>query len=257
MTLPHFHIPESLGTFLKDEELRLVLSTDIIAHMITLRLRPNERFTLVDPTGQTHTFELLEKPARKITSLPVRFCHSHHFKRPAFVRLVQGISKGERMDQTIRQVTELGIAAIIPLESARSTVRLKEADRLKKQERWQRIACAAADQSACTFVPEVYKPCNLAEALSLVSGDLLLVAWEEFSGQGIREAIADTDSSSGVSLFIGPEGGFEKAEVDEMIAAGAIPLTLGHTVLRTETAAVIASALVLHELGELGNRPAP
>ena len=285
MTLPHFHIFRQVGVYSTDvypagvcptdvypagvcpadvypagvypenRALELILEKDTITHMVTLRMKARERFVLVDQNARADTFELLEAPSRNLGQVRVRFCERRQYSRAATVSLVQGISKAERMDQTIRQVTELGVAFIIPMQSARSTVLLTPETSLGKQERWQRLAHAAASQAACAFVPEVAAPAKLSDILPLVSqNDVLLVAWEEYTGGGIHEALAGVGKNAHVCVFVGPEGGFDEEEVKTLCAAGAKPVSLGGTILRTETAAVIACALVLHELGELGNR---
>jgi len=243
-----------------EDRYTLALDAEILAHLSTLRTRAGECFVLVDADGRATTFELLEAPRRKASALTVRICGRICYTRPAKLTLVQGISTTERMDQTIRQATELGISRIIPLESMRSTVRLTPESRLKKQDRWQRLARAAADQATCTLVPDIVAPCKLTESLSLIRDcDVVLLAWEDFHGPGIRTALAahlaDTCERKlpHVALFVGPEGGFDPAEVEILTTVGAVLVSLGRTILRTETAAVVASALVLHELGELGN----
>ena len=285
MTLPHFHIPDcndSLGLpgqgksdayddtnridqlpidnnqnpYSASDEFELPLIPDILAHLCTLRIGIGERFVLVDSSGNATSYEACATPHRKSNTLAVRLCERWVYQRPAAVTLIQGISVAERMDLTIRQTTELGVSRIVPLESARSTVRLTPESRLLKQKRWQRLALAAADQAACAMVPEITAPLMLADAIKTVSDcDVLLVAWEEYDGPGIREALLSYEETNKphVGIFIGPEGGFEASEVAVLQAAGAIPVSLGSSILRTETAAVVAVALILHELGELGN----
>ena len=271
MTVPHFHITESIRNTdsycasCEADSIELTLEKDIVTHMHSLRMDKGERFVLVDPRGHASTYELCEAPPRipqKKESDPtvrVKLCAYEVYERTTFLTLVQGISTADRMDQTVRQTTELGVAQIIPLQSARVTVRLVDAvARSQKQERWQRIARSAAEQATCAFVPSVKRPCNLTEALAAVADhDVLVVAWEECDEGGIRELMEQYDTEGRrlrVALFVGPEGGFEPFEIEQMRTAGAKPISLGATVLRTETAAVVASALVIHELGGLGRR---
>jgi 16S rRNA (uracil1498-N3)-methyltransferase len=276
MTLPHFHIatdsstePSSPEAYKEGARCALALPRDIITHMRSLRMVQGECFVLVDLKGKATRYELCEALSRTVPkdcteiTLQVRVGESRQYTRTACVTLVQGISTADRMDQTIRQTTELGIQGIIPLECARSTVRLSDDTRSKKHMRWQRIAQSAAEQAACAFVPTITRPCTLAQALVHVAYyDLCLVAWEEYSDKGIRDALAEVRTHhphnplSSIALFVGTEGGFDAPEVTQMCDAGAVTVSLGSTVLRTETAAVVASALVLHELGALGNEGA-
>jgi 16S rRNA (uracil1498-N3)-methyltransferase len=79
-----------------------------------------------------------------------------------------------------------------------------------------------------------------------------LIAWEGEPERTLRQALSETNGLTDVALFIGPEGGYEAAEVEEATAHGVLPMTLGRRILRTETAAVVGAALVLYELGEMG-----
>jgi 16S rRNA (uracil1498-N3)-methyltransferase len=201
---------------------------------------------------------------------------------------VQGISATDRMDQTIRQTTELGIRRIIPLESERSTVRLDDEARAAKRRRWERVARGAAEQSGQLVLPAIEMPCALPEALALLvtlGCEGLVFFWEEPGGLSLGEAleqlglVRERPATDGqlrlesqpvfqheaqpepqparqprLAVFIGPEGGFSEAEATLIRAQGAQVATLGATILRTETAAVVACALILHQLGGLGAR---
>ena len=106
-------------------------------------------------------------------------------------------------------------------------------------------------------VPDISEPVELEQALALLSGyDVLICCWEEPGGFSIRDALKNSLTSGTypkVALFVGPEGGFSASEVDFIRQHGALVVTLGITFLRTETAAAVASALVLYELGHLGS----
>jgi 16S rRNA (uracil1498-N3)-methyltransferase len=162
------------------------------------------------------------------------------------------------MDLTVRQATELGLARIIPLESEYSTVRLEGAAREAKRRRWQRIARSAIEQSGRLSLPIIEAPLELEGALGLV-GDCgpLLFFWEEPGGSALDDVLAATREEDGAAvseavILIGPEGGFSATEAELVQMAGAHTVTLGDAILRTETAALVASALVLYRLGGLG-----
>lgn len=238
------------------QTLTLTLPKDVIDHMHTLRLRAGEHIVLVDAPGHGLEFELITAANKKTQQLEVRLLGEHTSTPPLQLTLVQGISTADRMDQTIRQATELGVSRIIPLESARSTVQLTGTMREKKRERWQRIARCAAEQSGQLRKPQIEPPVGLAVALELLKDqDVLLFFWEEEGGSSLAETLAEGVrgmKKPRVALFIGPEGGFSVAEAECINAVGAKTVTLGKAILRTETAAVVASALVLYQLGALG-----
>jgi len=171
------------------------------------------------------------------------------------LHLYQSITKGERFEWLVEKGTEIGVARFVPLITARSVVRTG-ADG-SKAERWRRIAVEAAEQCGRSAVPLVDAPLSFDDALASAEGVLLLpyesageTAW---SVQRALDAEIDAVFALGaVSIFIGPEGGFEEAEVARAQAAGAAIVTMGARVLRSETAGLVASMLVMHASGELG-----
>jgi len=254
MSLPHFFIHEQIEG-VAGEFVAIPLDRDVAAHLKTLRLKAGERIVLIDRPG--HGWKLILSDTPDIKRGIVEGCLENEMRSQmrADLTLIQGISAADRMDQTIRQVTELGVSRIIPLESERSNVRLQNSSRDKKRERWQKVAISAAEQSAQLRYPAVERPVGLDEALALLAGyDLLLFFWEEadVALSSVFTRYGDERNPSKVGFFIGPEGGFSHAEAERIKAFGALELSLGPTILRTETAAVVASALILYQLGALG-----
>jgi len=174
------------------------------------------------------------------------------------VTLLQGVGKGEKMDAVVRQCTEVGVERVVPLMTSRAVVRLDARKADPRRERWQRIAAEAAKQAQRDAVPQVAPVTMLGDvAAQLTRHALVLVCWEDADAVGVRAAIARHAPAPGasVAVVVGPEGGLSAEEVAVLVDAGAVPVSLGPTVLRTETAGVVASALVIHELGGLGGEP--
>lgn len=174
------------------------------------------------------------------------------------VTLLQGLSRGPKMDLVVQKATEIGVRRIVPVTMRRSVVRLTPADGATKAERWRRIAAEAAKQSQRPDVPRVDEPMDLDDVRPVLSGlDAVLVPWEESEGAGIGDALASLGATptGRVAVVVGPEGGMEDDEVERLVALGAVVVSLGPTILRTETAALVALALVSYELGGLGGRP--
>jgi 16S rRNA (uracil1498-N3)-methyltransferase len=169
------------------------------------------------------------------------------------VTLAQALAKGEKMDIVVRQATELGVLRIVPFAAERSVVRLEPARAAVRTERWRRIAGSAAKQAHRADVPQVDEPVTLPDLPSALAGTTMLVAWEDADGApGIAAALATANGARGVSVIVGPEGGLTSGEVALLRDAGAACVSLGPTILRTETAGVVATALALHSLGGLG-----
>jgi 16S rRNA (uracil1498-N3)-methyltransferase len=172
----------------------------------------------------------------------------------ARLTLVQGLAKGEKMDDVVRQATELGVSRIIPFAAERSVVRLDGAKAAARVERWRRIAGEAAKQAQRIDLPSVRSIAKLEDLAGMLASSVVLVAWEDAeAAPGIGDAIdSRLDPDTDVAVVVGPEGGLTPFEVTTLASAGATVVSLGGTVLRTETAGVVATALALYARGGLG-----
>jgi 16S rRNA (uracil1498-N3)-methyltransferase len=171
---------------------------------------------------------------------------------PLAVTLAQGVSRGERMDYAIQKATELGVARIAPLLCERSVVRLDAAQAARKLEHWRGVAAAAAGQCGRAVVPEIAAPCRLPEhlaaAVPAAPGACRLVLAPQAT-QGPRQLPAGLTA---LELLIGPEGGLSDGELQAATLTGYAALRLGPRVLRTETAAAAAIAVLQALYGDLG-----
>jgi 16S rRNA (uracil1498-N3)-methyltransferase len=164
--------------------------------------------------------------------------------------LAQGIPKGSKMDLIVEKAVELGAAAIVPLRSDR-VVGERTGDH--KSERWQRIAKTAAQQCGRTVIPHIAPIATWDELIaSFASYDRVYLPWELADVKPLRETFETDAPQIGSALFvIGPEGGFSSNEVDRAIAGGAIPISLGTRILRTETVALVVLTAFAYARGEL------
>ena len=215
-----------------------------------LRVRPGQALEVFDGAGRAFAasvsavdddaVELVlgearsERPQRRIT-------------------VIQGLPKAEKMEWIIEKATELGAAAILPISTTRAVARL-EADRASKRvTRWRRIAEEAARQCGRADVPEILEPRSLPAIFEAVgSATRVLVLDEAERDRRLSEAVRAEPALAPLALAVGPEGGWERAEVAALISAGAVPVTLGRNVLRTETAALAALTVIRHLDGQLG-----
>ncbi|MBR5474474.1 MAG: 16S rRNA (uracil(1498)-N(3))-methyltransferase, partial [Lachnospiraceae bacterium] len=152
--------------------------------------------------------------------------------------LFQCLPKGDKMEWVIQKNTELGVAEVIPVASKRAVVKLDAKKAKAKVERWQAIAKSAAEQSKRTVVPTVQPVMSFKEALAYAKElDLLVIPYENAEGMAATKAwLASVKPGLSIGILIGPEGGFEHEEVEQAMAMGWQPLTLGRRILRTETA---------------------
>jgi len=160
--------------------------------------------------------------------------------------LVLAVFKFDRMEWAIEKCTELGVSRIMPLIARRTDAHLAAAA-AKRVERWRRIALQAAEQSRRAAPPEVAAPGELGEVLGRASGLRILLAEAERRTH-LREIIGTAPVTDEILLAIGPEGGWTDDELKRFQQAGWIPASLGNAILRAETAAIAATAIILSSL---------
>ena len=180
----------------------------------------------------------------------IRFVKQGGLELPAQVFLFQGLPKGDKMDLIVQKSVELGVTEIIPVATKRSIVKLDEKKAGRKEERWNKISEAAAKQSRRQHIPKVRSVMEWQEALNYAKEfEVKLIPYELSSGmeetKGQIESIAPGQR---VGIFIGPEGGFEEEEINLAKEGGAIPITLGKRILRTETAGFTILAWIMYHL---------
>ena len=233
-----------------------ITGTDVNHITRVLRLTKGDRVLLLDGAGSVFLAEI-EKASRDavtcliIERLPVADGPSVR------VTLIQGIPKGEKMELIVQKGTEIGVRRFVPLVCERSLVRLDGEKALRKRERWQRVAAEAAKQCRRADIPEVAAPAKWEEVLgSLAPETVALIPWEEEYQRTLKAFLRENSPGpeQEVTVFIGPEGGFAETEVARARERGVAPLSLGPRILRTETAGLIVSALVLFQWGDLGGQ---
>ena len=170
------------------------------------------------------------------------------------VTLYQGLPKADKVDYVTQKCTEAGVYAVRILEMARSVSRLDGKDAARKAERWQRIAQEAAKQSGRAHVPAVEVVSARRAEAAMKAHDLVLVPWEEASAVSLKEAVRACPQAKDIALVIGPEGGMSAEEVEAYRALGAVPVTLGPRIFRTETAGLAALVMLLYERGDYGDK---
>lgn len=211
-----------------------------------LRLTPGTSVELLDGVGGLYRAELDQVSKSGVVARVGEALPSTEPRTQ--VTLYQGVAKGEKMDWIIQKAVELGVRCIQPVSFVRCVAQGQH-----KAERWQRIALEAAKQCGRGRIPEVKEPLPLDAALPLMRHEQCLVPWEAERSRALSEALSP--SAADIGLVIGPEGGLDSMELDMLSRCGAISVTLGPRILRTETAAVAALAMVLYAMGDMGCRP--
>jgi 16S rRNA (uracil1498-N3)-methyltransferase len=218
-----------------------------------LRLEEGAEVAVTDGRGQAYLCRL-HSMSREAVEAAV-LAPLQEDKEPRLkVVLCQGIPKGDKMDQVVQKTVELGVTEIVPLITRRCVVRLDEGKKTERQQRWQKIAISSLEQSGRNHLPRIREPLLLSQLLKGWGEESLLtiMPWEGEASQGLRAVLAGNPDPGGVRILIGPEGGFSPGEVQEAAAAGAVPVTLGPRIFRTETAGPAVIAMILYHFGELG-----
>ncbi|TCJ12905.1 16S rRNA (uracil(1498)-N(3))-methyltransferase [Parasulfuritortus cantonensis] len=243
MPIPRFHcaMPLPPGR-------RVALPDAVARHAVgVLRLRDGDDVILFNGDGSECLGQLIRtgKGAEvdlKATCAPAR-------ESPFAITLVQGVSSGERMDYTLQKAVELGVTRIQPIMMKRTIVRLDEDKRVKRRQHWQGVVIAACEQCGRNHLPEVDPILDFHEWLATASArDGVRLLLDPEASQRLRELPAPAGA---VTLLAGPEGGFDPNEREMLRRLGFLPMSLGPRILRTETAAITAMAVIQGLWGDI------
>jgi 16S rRNA (uracil1498-N3)-methyltransferase len=223
---------------------KITLSLDETRHLRdVLRLREGEKVNVFDGDGKEFLCEI-ETISKKETSLKIiKEIAPSSPESNLNLTLAVALLKGEKFDLVIQKAVELGVCKLVPLNTKRADVRLKDAD--KKQERWQKIALEACKQSGRARLMSIEMPVDFEKFIRVADGARILFA--ERSGAGFSTIDADKK----ITALVGSEGGWENAEIEFAASNGFQIITLGGRILRAETAAIAISALLQNNFGDL------
>ena len=225
-----------------------------MAHQIkhVLRLRVGQVVVVLDNRGSAYdvTLETVEGPvvAGRITAR-----RAAGGEPRAWLHLYLGLAQREKFEWMLQKCTEVGACAFTPLITSRSLAQGRE-EAAKKYPRWESILREAAEQAGRGRIPELRPPLAFKEAVQETGklNQLSLLAWEAEHTITLKQALqglcADPGAHPHLACFIGPEGGFAEDEVSLARTGGLVAVTLGERILRMETAAVVATTLVLYEM---------
>jgi len=212
-----------------------------------LRLRPGDEIDVSDSAEFEYHVEILSLTSDVVSA---RILDKQAFAREPQLRvtLFQGVPKQGKMEEIIQKSTELGVHEICPVFTHRSVV-TETKNTGKKTERWQRVASEAVKQCRRGLIPVVREPGHLKDLLEEFSRyDLVLFPYEDEQEKSIKEVLRSLpEKPETVAVFIGPEGGFSEEEAKQVIKAGGVSVSLGKTILRTETAGPAALAMIFYE----------
>jgi 16S rRNA (uracil1498-N3)-methyltransferase len=216
-----------------------------------LRMKPGDTVIASDGSGHDYTVRL-DSVGPRATGTVLGMA-ARGLESPLAITLVQGVPKGDKMEAIVRAATELGVARVQPVVTARTVVRLGAGAAVERAERWRRVAREAAKQCGRAVVPDVAAPTPLLPFLEAAAreSDLAVCLWEG-AAPPLAAALSDAAWPRRATVLVGPEGGLDATEADAAKRAGWRVVSLGARVLRTETAGPAIIAILQSRFGDLG-----
>lgn len=214
-----------------------------------LRMKCGERIRISSASGRNFFCEIAEISGELVRADIIEEL-LEDTELPNKIYLFQGLPKNDKMELIIQKAVELGVYEVIPVAMKNCVVKLDDKKAASKVSRWQEIAKSAAKQSKRSLIPQVETPMSYKLAIARAKEcDVILVPYENERGmQATREVLSAIAPGQSIAIFIGPEGGFDTAEVELAREAGAHLISLGNRILRTETAGLATLAMLIYQL---------
>ena len=239
-----FFIPR--GNIFED---KLIINGEDVNHIIkVLRFECGNVLTCCDGMGNDYSVKISDISKKEIVCDIIE-TNKAETEANIKVTLIQGIPKASKMDYIIQKTTELGICDIYPCELSRC---VSKPEGGKKIERWQKIAREAAKQSGRGIVPEVHNTIHIDAAIEILkSSEVAFVPYECAEELYLKPVLLAHKNAKSAAFLIGPEGGFDKSEIEKLIDNDIKIVTLGKRILRTETAGEAVLSMVMYEIGDI------
>lgn len=234
--MPRFHVPQPLAT-----GQQLELPPEVAHHINVVRMEPGDTLTLFNGDGGEYTAVLTDVQKKKAWA-ELKLFHPREVELPFAVTLAQALPEGSKMDWIIEKAVELGVAAIQPLAARRCVVRLSAERAEKKLEHWNGIVVSASEQCGRNRLAAVTPPLEFRDWIGRQDLHKRVILTPRAT-----ESLADWarhQPAQALTIMVGPEGGFSDEEEAEALKQGALPLSIGPRVLRTETAALAAVSIL-------------
>lgn len=215
-----------------------------------LRMKNGDRLYLFNGSDEEFDGQILDVQKNK-TIVSIGNKRKINKESPIEIVIGQGIPKGQKIDEMIPRVTELGATALTPLITERSDLKKISPQKIV---RWKKIAKSSTEQTGRTKILEICPPSTLSELLQRYQGHEKILFYELEDSLTLEQAL-ENSSSQKFCLIIGPEGGFSKNEIDVARQKGCYIVSLGKRILRTETVAPAVTAIFQYVKGDLGRRP--
>ncbi len=222
------------------------LPDEVFRHAVqVLRMKPGALLNLFDGQGLEYQAQL-EQVGKRQATVSLKQQIDTDNESPLDILLMQGISRGERMDYAIQKAVELGVKRIMPVVTERCNVQLSGDRAEKRINHWQGVIISACEQSGRSYLPDLLPITSIDAALENVNDACKLVLDPE-----AIKSFSSVKKADQIALLIGPEGGLSETEVQRANDVGFTGITLGPRILRTETASAAALAMVQAGWGDI------
>ena len=230
-------------------ETKGIITGDDAKHIAkVLRMKTGEKLVACDCRGNDYDCVISEVTDKQV-ELTVERAYPSETEPTVRVTLYQAMPKSDKMELIIQKAVELGVSAIVPVQTKRCVSRPDAKSMAKKLERYNRIALEAAKQCGRGRIPEVLPMLDYSEALTAMKADERAFLFYENSTSSFRKELEQKVAS--VSIMVGAEGGFEEEEVHKALEQGIASLSLGKRILRCETAPLAALSIIMYETGNM------
>ncbi|MBQ9658441.1 MAG: 16S rRNA (uracil(1498)-N(3))-methyltransferase [Clostridia bacterium] len=245
--MPKFFVKQEQ---VKNQEIEII-NEDVKHIKNVLRKQIDDEIEICDnDTGKNYMCKIEEIQKEKIICKIIQKLES--ISEPKVkVSIFQGLPKADKMELIIQKSVELGVEKIIPTNLKRCIVKIDKKEEKKKLERWQKISEVAAKQSGRDTIPQIKNIINIKELCEKVKEyDIILVAYEQEKENTLKQELQKIKNkpNAKIGVVIGPEGGIDAEEIEQLKQAGAKIITLGQRILRTETVALNVLSIIMYEL---------
>lgn len=227
-----------------------IIGEDVNHIANVLRKQIGEELKLCNIDTSDNFFCKIESIGKESIECLILDKHSAIAEPKIDITIFQGLPKAEKMEFIIQKCTELGAKEFVPVEMERCIVKIDKKSSAKKIERWQKVAETAAKQSGRDIIPKVENLINFKNLLNLIEKyDIVLLAYENEKNNTIKNVLKNIEKQANLKIgaIIGPEGGIAVDEACKLQEAGAIPVSLGNRILRTETAGMAITNIITYE----------
>lgn len=241
----HFFVnPKAVG-----EKIITITGTDVNHIKNVLRMKDGEEILISDGRGHDFFCEIKSLTEQEIVA-EIKDKIFEGTELSCEFYLFQGLPKSDKMEMIIQKAVELGVTEVIPVQTKRAVVKLDAKKEEKKLERWRAISESAAKQSRRGIIPRVNHVMTFLEALKYSEKfDINMIPYENFKDMTeTKKVLNQIIPNMKVGIFIGPEGGFEKSEIELALQWGVNRITLGRRILRTETAGMAILSVLMFQL---------